>query len=188
MYTSISRIINTVISLLERNRVQIDNLISQYIEGRQLQIFKGMRQSLAIQYFPSLEIEPVSSPNDWATTRARRPRYSLSMTLTTHTDNEELHVEYIGELADMLGRIMSSPENLQLTVEEESRWTPNGGLTSAVFIDSGVEDVTYNSFKEGTIRTAEFSWFCLIHEPYPDFKFQQGTSNQPTILIPKDLS
>jgi hypothetical protein len=137
-----------------------------------------------VDAYPSFELEPTSAANQWATTRAQRPRYSLQCTLTTRTDNESLHVAYIGTLAQVLVAIMTSPENLQLTILNETRWDPNGGLVSNVITDSLVEDVTYNAVHEGTIRTAEFSWFALVHEPYPDFKFQMGESDQPTVLRP----
>jgi hypothetical protein len=184
VYTNESNIIDTVIALLERNSLQINNLIQAYQPSRNLCVFKGMRNVLPVDAYPSLEIEPTSASNQWATVRAQRPRYNLQFTLTTRTDNEALHVEYICTLTQILVAILTSPENLQLTILNETRWDPNGGLVSNVITDSLVEDVTYNAVHEGTIRTAEFGWFALVHEPYPDFKFRVGESDQPTILRP----
>jgi hypothetical protein len=184
MYTNVSNIIDTVIALLERNSLQINSVVQYFQPSRCLSVYKGMRNTLPVDAYPSLELEPTSAANQWATTRAQRPRYSLQCTLTTRTDNEKLHVSYIGTLAQVLVAIMTSPENLQLTILNETRWDPNGGLVSNVITDSLVEDVTYNAVHEGTIRTAEFSWFALVHEPYPDFKFQMGESDQPTVLRP----
>src|SRR5690606_31163096 len=101
------------------------------------------------------------------------------------TDNEQLHVEYITTLARLIVAIMTSPQNLQMTVLGETRWSPNGGLAPTVITDSLIQDVTFNAVHEGTIRTAEFSWFALIHEPYPDSKFQIGESDMPTIIAPQ---
>ena len=185
IYTNESNIIDTVIALLERNSLQINTLVQQYQPSRNLKVFKGMRQVLPADAYPSLEIEPTTGSNQWATTRAQRPRYHMNMTLTTVTDNEKLHVEYICTVTRLIVAILTSPENLQLTVLNESRWSPNGGLVSTVITDSFVEDVTYNAVKEGTIRTAEFPWWALIHEPYPDFKFRGGESSKPTILRPR---
>jgi hypothetical protein len=184
MYTNVSNIIDTVIALLERNSVQLNAVVQYFQPSRCLSVYKGMRNTLPVDAYPSFELEPTSAANQWATTRAQRPRYSLQCTLTTRTDNESLHVAYIGTLAQVLVAIMTSPENLQLTILNETRWDPNGGLVSNVITDSLVEDVTYNAVHEGTIRTAEFSWFALVHEPYPDFKFQMGESDQPTVLRP----
>lgn len=143
-----------------------------------------MRNVLPIDAFPSLEIEPTSVSNQWATVRAQRPRYNLQFTLTTRTDNEKLHVEYLCTLTNAICSILTSPENLQLTILNETRWDPIGGLVANVITDSLVEDATYNAVHEGTIRTAEFGWFALVHEPYPQFKFDIGESDQPTILRP----
>jgi len=184
MYTNVSNIIDTVIALLERNSVQLNAVVQAYQPNRQLCVYKGMRNTLAVDAYPALEIEPTTGANQWATVRAQRPRYSFQMTLTTRTDNEKLHVEYIGTLARAVVAVLTSPENLQLTILNETRWDPVGGLVSNVITDSLVEDVTYNAVHEGTIRTAEFSWFALVHEPYPQFKFEVGESDQPTILRP----
>jgi len=147
-------------------------------------VFKGMRNTLPVDAYPCLEIEPTNASNQWATTRAQRPRYNLQLTLTTRTDNEKLHVEYICTLANLIVSILTSPENLQLTILNETKWDENGGLVPQVITDSLVEDVTWNAVHEGTVRTAEFGWFALVHEPYPDFKFRIGTSDMPTIIRP----
>lgn len=185
MYTNESNIIDTVIDLLERNSLQINSLVQVYQPSRNLCVFKGMRNVLPIDAYPSLEIEPTNASNQWATVRAQRPRYNLQFTLTTRTDNEKLHVEYICTLTQIIVAILTSPENLQLPIVNETRWDPIGGLVQNVITDSLVEDVTYNAVHEGTIRTAEFGWFALVHEPYPQFKFEIGESDQPTILRPR---
>jgi hypothetical protein len=87
-------------------------------------------------------------------------------------------------IATVIVTIMTDPQNLQLPVIGESRWDATGGLYPTRILDSLVEDVTYNSEKEGSIRRCEFSWFALIHEPYPDIKFRLGESSSPTVLRP----
>jgi len=185
VYTNESNILDTLIELLGNNAVQINQCVHVYQPSRNMCVFKGMRNTLPIDAYPSLELEPTNASNQWATTRAQRPRYNVQFTLTTRTDNEKLHVEYICMLVNAVVSILTSPENLQLTVLNETRWDPNGGLVTQVITDSLVEDVTYNAVHEGTVRTAEFGWFALIHEPYPDFKFRMGSSDMPTILRPK---
>jgi hypothetical protein len=95
-----------------------------------------------------------------------------------------MHVEYLSALATLLVSILTSPENLQMTVVDSSRWDPNGGLVPTVILDSLVDNVTYNSTHDGTVRVATFNWFALIHEPYPDSKFRVGMSDMPTVIIP----
>lgn len=188
MYTNPSNIIDTIIALLERNADGINQCVQIYQPNRNLCVLKGMRPVLPVDAYPSFEIEPTSGSNQWGTTRAQRPRYSLSMTLTTRTDNIKLHVEYITTIATRLTEILTSPENLQLRVLNESKWSFNQGLVDTHFLDSLVENVTYNSLFEGTIRTCEFDWFSTIHETFPESKWQVGNPDNPTILRPKVIT
>jgi len=171
--------------LLERNSVQINRTIWEYLDNRNLLVLEGMRNTLPADAYPVLEIEPTTAANQWATTRAQRPRYQFNCTLTVLNDNEEFGVEYIATVATTIVEIMTSPENLQLKVVNESRWSPTSGLSDTYILDSLVEDVTYNAVKAGSVRTAEFSWFALIHEPFPEMKFAIGLSTTPSILRPR---
>jgi hypothetical protein len=171
--------------LLELNALEINRCIRVYETDKSLNVFEGMRKSLPADCFPSLEIEPTSGTNQWATVRSQRPRYQFNMTLTVLNDNEDFGVEYISTVATRIVEILTDPQNLQLRVLNESRWTPTGGLVNTVVLDSLVEDVTYNATKDGSIRTVEFSYFAMIHEPYSDSKFDLGNINTPSILLPK---
>jgi hypothetical protein len=170
---------------LERYSQHINGVIAVYQPSRSLSVFEGLRNVLPVDAYPSFEIEPVSAANEWATTRAQRPRYQFTCTLTTRTDNEKLHVEYITTIATVLSEIMTDPQNLQMLIMNETKWTPDGGLLPIYILDSLVEDATYSSTHDGTIRTAEFAWFALVHEPFPDGKFRIGDFLAPTILRPK---
>ena len=184
MYTNPHNLCQTLIFLLERNAVQINQVIHVFAPNKNLSVYEGTRTVLAADAYPALEIEPTNGANQWATTRAQRPRYNFSCTLTTLCDNPRFSVEYMATIATTLVSIMTDPQNLQLPVVNESRWSPTGGLYATTILDSLVEDVTYNSEKEGTIRRCEFSWFAVIHEPYPDIKFRIGESSSPTVLRP----
>lgn len=185
MYTNPSNIIKTLVQMLNDNRDCIEYVIHDYEPERTLTIFEGMRKTLPRDAFPSFEIEPTSGSNNWATTRAQRPRYNFNCTLTVVNDNEKYGVEYISSIVTVLVQLITDPTNLQMQVLNESRWDPNGGLVDTYITDSLVEDVTYNASKDGTIRTAEFSWFALIHEPYPQSKWDNGDTSMPTIILPE---
>jgi len=144
-----------------------------------------MRQTLPAQAYPAFEIEPGSAPNQWATTRAQRPRFNFTCTLTVTNANEKMGVEYVTNLATILAEIMTSPENLQLRILNETKWDPNSGIVDTYMLDSLVEDASYGASRDGTIRTAEFSWFVSVHEPYPDSKWQTGGSDTPSVLRPE---
>ena len=184
MYTNPHNIFLTISALLERNALQINRTIQQYLPSKSLSIFEGTRSLLPADAYPSLEIDPTTAANQWATTRAQRPRYSFNCTLTTLCDNQKFAVEYMTTIATTLVTIMTDPQNLQLPVVGETVWSPVGGVYQKYILDSLVEDVTYNSEKEGSIRRCDFSWFAMIHEPYPDLKFHISESSAPTILMP----
>jgi len=184
MYTNPHNIALTLVSLLERNEKQINRAVQIYQGKRSLNVFEGMRQTLPTQAYPSFEIEPGSAPNQWATTRAQRPRFNFTCTLTVTNANEKYGVEYIATIATVLAEIMTSPQNLQLQILNESKWDANGGMVDTFMLDSLVEDVSYNASKDGTIRTAEFSWFVSVHEPFPESKWRIGGFDTPTVLRP----
>jgi len=178
--------------MLESNADSINRVIQVYEPGKGLTVLEGMRRTLPVDAFPCFEIEPTTGANEWAVTRAQRPRYSFQCTLTVRNDNESFGVEYITTIVSILTELMTDPQNLQMRVLNESKWDPNSGLVATYIMDSFVESVTYNANKEGTVRTAEFDWFALIHEPFPDSKFAygggevdiSGSLTQPVIVRP----
>jgi len=188
MYTNPHNIALTLIDLLNRNAEQINSVVRIYQSNRKLNVFEGMRKVLPIDAYPALEIESQTAASEWATTRAQRPRYTFRLTLTVRVDNEKFGHEYITTMATTLAEILTSPENLQLQVLGESKWTPDAGLVETFILDSLVDDVNYSSAKEGSIRKAEFSWFALIHEPYPGSKWKIGGATTPTIIRPLVMS
>lgn len=168
MYTNPSNIIKSYIGLLEDNRESIDTVLHVYQPSKRLLILEGIRKTLPSHSFPVLEFEPTSGSNQWGTTRSQRPRYSFECLLSVINSNEDYGVEYITTLTTTIVEILTDPQNLQLPVTNEVKWEPGGGLVQTYIMDSLVESVTYNSAKEGTVRSATFDLFTMIHEPFPD--------------------
>jgi hypothetical protein len=171
-------------TLLDANEQQLNRLVRAYQGKRSLTVLEGMRQTLPVKAYPSFEIEPGSAANRWATTRAQRPRFTFTCTVTVSNSREKFGVEYITAIATALAEIMCSPENLQLVIENESRWDPNMGLVDTRMLDSLVDDISYGASRDGTMRTAELSWFVEVHEPFPESKWLVGGSGTPTIVRP----
>lgn len=188
MYTNPHNITLSLINLLQMNAEQINAVVRVYQGNRKLNVFEGMRKVLPVDAYPSFEIESQNAANSWATTRAQRPRYTFQCTLTVRVDNEKYGHEYICTMATALGELMTSPENLQLRIPGETKWTPDGGLVETFVLDSLVDDATYSSAKEGSIRKAQFNWFAMVHEPYPGSKFRVGGSETPTVIRPIVIS
>jgi hypothetical protein len=176
--------------VLEANADSINATIHEYEPGKNLVALEGMRKTLPLDAFPALEIEPTSASNEWATTRAQRPRYNFNCTLTVVNNNEQFGVEYISAVTTAIVEVLTDPQNLQLRIMNETRWDPNLGIASTYLLDSLVENVTYNANKDGTIRTAEFDLFALIHEPFPDSHFWIFFSNapEPTEVRPRTVT
>jgi hypothetical protein len=187
MYTNPHNLALTLLSLLDRNETYINQVVRQFQGERRLTVLEGMRQTLPAQAYPSFEIEPGPVSNRWATTRAQRPRFTFTCTLTVSNSKEKYGVEYVTTLATIISEIMTSPENLQLLVINESRWDANMGLVDTYIMDSLVEDISYNASRDGTMRVAEFSWFAEIHEPFPESKWRIGNSNSPSIVRPIEV-
>lgn len=184
MYTNPHNIILTLINLLDRNALQINTAIQAYQAKRKLNVFEGMRKVLPTDAYPALEIEPQDAANQWATTRAQRPRYTFECTLTVRVDNEKYGVEYTATLATIISEIMTNPRNLQMRVLNETKWDPDGGLVDTYILDSLVDTASYSAAKEGAIRQAKFSWFALINETFPSSVWQMGASGTPTVIRP----
>lgn len=184
MYTNPSNIIKTLVGLLEQNAPLINKVVRVYEGSRSLNVFEGMRMTLGANAYPAFEIEPQNGANEWATTRAQRPRYTFRCTLTVKNSNERFGVEYICTLATAISEIMNSPENLQLRIVDETKWDFFGGLHETYMLNSFVDDITYSAQKEGTLRAAEFNWFVVVHEPFPDGKFAGGDQGVPVVLRP----
>ena len=176
--------ISTLTKLLDRNAQQINQVVRVYQGNRKLLVLAGMRKVIPADAYPVFEIEPGDVPNQWATTRAQRPRYQFRCTLTVKVDKEQFGVEYVCTLGTAIAEIMTSPENLQLPVVNETKWDLTGGLGQTFILDSLVDSANYSAAKEGAIRKAEFNWFATINETYPESKWRVTSSGTPTILRP----
>ena len=189
MYTSPGNLTKTITALLDRNNQFINKVVAYYEGGRRsLTVLEGLRATLPIDAYPSFEVEPSNADNQWATTRAQRPTFNFTCTLTVKVSNPKFGVEYITALATVIAEIMTSPNNLQLRVLNETHWDVNGGLVDTYILDSLVNSVTYNATKDGTIRTAELAWFSSIHEPFPESLWLVGSGDNPTVIRPLILT
>ena len=189
MYTNPTNIMRAMTGLLELNMDTIECIIQKYEDQKTLHMFEGLRDTLPVSSFPSMEVEPTSTSNEWATLRSQRPKHSFNCTLTFKVSKIELGVEYVTTVTNTIVEILTSPENLQLKVPNEQKWEPNMGLVDTYIMDSFIDSVTWKSNKEGSIRVAEFEWTATIHEPFPDSKFNaaknvNGELEHPTLMRP----
>ena len=175
-------------ALIERNEEPINQIIHQYEPSKRLTVFEGVRKTLPVSAFPSFEIEPTSGSTEWPVTRAQRPRFTFNCMLTVVNSNEDYGVEYLATLTTVLAHIMTDPTSLQLAIEDHVKFDPSKGIVTAYMLDSLVDSITYNSIKEGTVRIAEFSWWVMVHEPYPDSKWMGGDDSQQISVTPQTVT
>lgn len=170
-YISPSNIIKGIIEILRLNLEDINELIHYYRTSDELHVFEGMRATLPISSFPSLELEPDSSSSEWYTTTAQDCTYDIRCTLTVNSQNDELGAEYISELTRKIVQIFNYPSNMTFIIpneyqgkEEEPVWAQYGYISS----------VSYGSTKQSSIRQAEWTYSCKVLEIYDYWNLTNG--------------
>lgn len=175
MYTNPYSIAKTIVHLLNLYSEHLNGVISKYQSRRKLTILTGMRKVVPVSSYPVLEIEATDASDEWATTRGQRPTYNFKLTLTLKCEKEELGLEYICTLTTEIVRILTSPQNIQLPVEGQQRFSPDGEVVPTYIMDGLVDNVTYALSRDGTTRRSEFNLWTKVHEPYPDIFFKKGS-------------
>jgi len=173
MVTDVYNIILGVKRTLDDNHSILTAILQKFQPGRTLKILIGERRTIPMEAFPTIEIEPTSSSgSSWATTRAQRPEFECDIVITVTNQDEENSVQYVAALTQVVAAILSSPGRLQFIIPKEMRAT----------IDSGIRGVSYNTAKEGTLRIATLSWWCMVHEPYHDRRFDQPKIGRTPVI------
>lgn len=168
MYTSPSNIIDGLILIVKRNLDTINALIREYEPSSLgLSVFKGMRKTLPISSFPSLELEPTSGSMQWLTTSAQTNEYGVAFTLTIMTDNDDMGVEYICALTREFTQLFNMPGNMCFPIPYEKGWNPVDNCLAQNYVQFGsINGVTYNSSKDGTIRVSQWDWNGSVLEGF----------------------
>jgi len=175
-----------VMEVIELNRSEIDAIVQQYEPGKIMTVWKGMRHTLPVAAFPSLEIEPSSGSTQWNSIYTQSPEYSLDFTLTTNTNNDEMGVEYIGTLTRMLTELFNNPANMGLDIPHETSWLPNQGYVKTRIQDAFVDSVTYNATKDGLIRVSQWNWYCKVLEGIEQ-SWRDNEGLEATVYNPHEL-
>lgn len=174
MYCNPNNIVNTIIKIIEKDKESINVVIKRY-EGSKhngLTIYKGLQKTLPNGAFPSLEIEPGDASNEWFATRTQMAQFPMTLTLTMIISKKEYEIEYRDVLVTRLVDILTDPKNLQMPIDNEFIIDNNYGKLQAYMMDSFVENVSYASAKEGTVRIATLSWWCKVLQQYPEDRWK----------------
>lgn len=162
MYISPINLIKGLKQIIEANIDQINDLIQYYRKSDSLHVFEGLRKTLPLSAYPSLEFEPSSASTEWTHTSAQTGEYTIECYLTVHNDNEELNAEYISEVARKIVKLFNFPTNMYFAIPNE--FLPDGSPIHVQF--GNVPSITYRSTRDGSITVAQFSWIGRVLEPF----------------------
>ncbi len=165
MITSPSNLIEGLILILKANADEINTLIRSYQSGASLHLFKGMRKTLPLSQFPSLEMEPVSGSMEWTHLSAMTGEYTIDCTLTVSCGTSvELGAEYISELTRKIIQIYNFPVNMTWPVPNEHQDMSDAPVLCQY---SDIRSVEYSAARDFVIRVARWQMNCRVLESFP---------------------
>lgn len=167
MYISPINIIKGLHAIVDVNADIIDRVIKYYRTTDTLHVFDGLRKTLPLDAYPSLEFEPVSASTEWVHTSAQTGAYQIDCYLTVRNSNEEYAAEYIGEVARVLLKIFNYPDNMSFQIPNEFYESddPDRPDKYPVWIQFGnVASVNYRSTTDGSLTVAQFTWSGRVLE------------------------
>ena len=165
MITSPSNIIEGLILMIKENQEEINSLIRVYNRKDSLHLFKGMRKTLPVTSFPSLEMEATSGGMEWVTTSKMNGEYSIDCVLTINCGNHnELGLEYICERSRKIVQIFNYPQNMTWIIPNEYQ---DKDKTPVYCQYSDVRSIEYSSTKDMSIRVARWTVTCRVLESFP---------------------
>lgn len=167
MIVSPSHIIDGLILIIKANITNINQVVRAYDKNASLHLFKGIRKTLPMEAFPSLEFEPVSGSMEWVTTSAESGEYSIDCVLTVKCPVDvETGVEYISDLSRKIVQIFNYPANMSWEIPNE--WLDSSGKKPVLCEYSDIRSIDYLSSKDFTIKVARWQMNCKTVEPFPD--------------------
>ena len=172
MYISPINIIKGLHGVIEANREQIDAVMKHYRSSDTLHVFDGLRKTLPMSAYPSLELEPSSASIEWTHTSAQTGEYQIECYLTVKNSNEEYAAEYISEVTRVILKILNYPDNMCFKIPNEYYGSddPSNPEKYPVWLQFGnVSSVNYRNTIDGALTVAMFTWSGRVLE-YFDYK------------------
>lgn len=185
MYISPINIIKGLHGVLEANRNQIDTVLKHYRASDTLHIFDGLRKTLPLGAYPSLELEPSSASVEWTHTSAQTGEYQIECYLTVKNSNEEYAAEYISEATRAILKVLNYPDNMCFQIPNEFYGSddPENPEQYPIWLQFGnVSSVNYRSTIDGAMTVAIFTWSGRVLE-----YFQYNGDGRREITWKKDI-
>lgn len=167
MYISPINIIKGLHKIIDVNMTHIDRVIKYYRTTDSLHVFDGLRKTLPLSAYPSLEFDPVSATTEWTHTSAQTGEYSIDCYLTVKNSNEELSAEYISEVTRIITKIFNYPDNMCFCIPNEYYETdePDKPYKYPIWIQFGnIGSVNYRNTIDGSLTVAQFTWSGRVLE------------------------
>lgn len=166
MYISPINIIKGLRLILEANKEQIDRVIKYYRQNDELHIFDGLRKTLPLSAYPSLQFDATSASVEWTTTSAQTGEYTIECYLTVKNSNEELATQYISEVVRVIVKILNYPDNMSFPIPNQfypNQENPEQPIP--IHIQFGnIQSINYRSTIDGSITVAQFTWSGRVLE------------------------
>jgi hypothetical protein len=166
----INRVVDTILTFYEEEKPLFDTLISNYLDNRQITLYKGIRKVIPESNLPSIEVGPVSSQLSWHACRVQEDNPSLEIHISTNIWDPALAVDLEGKLVSLATRILAHPPHLRPQIQGSNTW----------IYDSVLPTVQYGATSaQGNIRVAQISWTgklldYLADSLFPPFLQGQG--------------
>jgi hypothetical protein len=167
MYISPINIIKGLHGVIEANRENIDRVIRHYRSSDTLHIFDGLRKTLPMSAYPSLEFDPVSAGIEWTHTSAQTGEYQIECYLTVKNSDEEYSAEYISEVTRSILKVLNYPDNMCFRIPNEYYQTddPENPYKYPIWLQFGnVSSVNYRNTIDGSLTVAMFTWSGRVLE------------------------
>lgn len=166
MYISPINIIKGLHLILDANKDKINRVIKYYRNSDELHVFDGLRKTLPLSAYPSLQLDASSASIQWTHTSAQTGEYTIDCYLTVRNSNEQLATEYVSEVTRVILQILNYPDNMSFPIPNQ--YYPNENDPEHPFpihIQFGnVQNVTYRSTIDGSITVAQFTWSGRVLE------------------------
>ena len=167
MYISPHNIILGLKGVIEANKRTIDGVIRHYRTTDELHVFAGLRKTLPLSAYPSLELDSDSASTEWTTTSAQTVEYVIQCYLTIRNSNEEMATEYVSEVTRSILKVLNYPDNMCFRVPNEYYQSDDAENPRKfpVWLQFGsVSSVTYRSTIDGSCTVAQFTWSGRVLE------------------------
>ena len=153
--------------MIDANIDDINRVIKYYRTTDELHVFDGLRKTLPMSAYPSLELDAASSTIEWTHTSAQTGEYAIDCYLTMVNSNEEIAVEYVSEVTRSILKILNYPDNMCFRIPNEYYQSddPSNPKKYPIWIQFGnVSNTTYRSTIDGSLTVAQFTWSGRVLE------------------------